>query len=151
MSEDLDYSRIDPSVMITEYNTVGSPQKFLKGVKFSTYAYLPEPTDTDYERGYIKRYFTRQVNHAHIEEIMEISKAQYDKLQNIPLFVTAEILWKISGPLQSVAPITPLDNLPEHMYIGVEQSNRMSIAHGNDLLPGLSKKLTNILEYYRST
>lgn len=66
--------------------------------------YYPQPTDQDYIRGYIIRYFTKKENET---MVMEISEEEYNSIVNgtadydIRIYQTEKILWKITGPLNS--------------------------------------------------
>jgi hypothetical protein len=68
--------------------------------------YYPNPTSTDYQKGYIIRYFTKKVNNKGY--ITEISEDGYNDIVNgtaqfdISIYQVATILWKISGPLRTI-------------------------------------------------
>lgn len=66
--------------------------------------YYPRPTQNDYKKGYIIRYFIKKENET---SVIEISEEEYNSVQNgtadydIRIYQTAKILWKITGPLRS--------------------------------------------------
>jgi hypothetical protein len=68
--------------------------------------YYPNPTSTDYQKGYIIRYFTKKTNNKGY--ITEISEDGYNDIVNgtaqfdISIYQVATILWKISGPLHTI-------------------------------------------------
>ena len=68
-------------------------------------SYFPKPTENDYKKGYITRYFTKKENERGF--IIEISQSEYDDIKNgvvdydIPIYQTTKILWKLTGPLRS--------------------------------------------------
>jgi hypothetical protein len=68
-------------------------------------AYYPQPTDQDYRRGYVIRYFTKKENERGF--VTEISEDEYNTIINgtadydITIYQTATILWKLTGPLKS--------------------------------------------------
>ena len=68
--------------------------------------YLPVPTDFDYKKGYITRYFIKKINN--IGYITEISQEEYTDVQNgdvlydIEMYMYNSIFWKLTGPLNSV-------------------------------------------------
>ena len=68
-------------------------------------AYYPQPTDQDYKKGYITRYFTKKENERGF--ITEISQDEYNSIVNgtadydISIYQTTTILWKLTGPLKS--------------------------------------------------
>lgn len=67
--------------------------------------YYPQPTEDDYKKGYVIRYFTKKENERGF--ITEISEAEYNNIVNgttdydISLYQTTKILWKLTGPLKS--------------------------------------------------
>jgi hypothetical protein len=67
-------------------------------------SFYPQPTEADYSRGYLIRYFTRKENETIITEINE---DEYSSIVNgtadydISIYQTSKILWKITGPLNS--------------------------------------------------
>lgn len=68
-------------------------------------SYYPQPTEADYKRGYLIRYFTKKENERGF--IIEISQDEYNSIANgttdydIRLYQITKILWKITGPLNS--------------------------------------------------
>jgi hypothetical protein len=68
--------------------------------------YYPNPTSTDYQKGYIIRYFTKKINNKGY--ITEISQDGYNDIVNgtaqfdISIYQVITILWKISGPLHTI-------------------------------------------------
>lgn len=67
--------------------------------------YYPKPTESDYKRGYIIRYFAKKENERN--GVIEISYNEYVDITNgtvdydISIYQTAKILWKLTGPLKS--------------------------------------------------
>jgi hypothetical protein len=67
--------------------------------------YYPTPTQEDYKKGYIIRYFTKKENQK--GNIIEISRDEYNNIVNgttdydIRLYQVITILWKITGPLNN--------------------------------------------------
>lgn len=68
-------------------------------------SYYPQPTDQDYKKGYIIRYFTKKENERGF--VTEISQDEYNSIVNgtadydITIYQTTTILWKLTGPLNS--------------------------------------------------
>ena len=68
-------------------------------------SYYPQPTDQDYTKGYIIRYFTKKENERGF--VTEISQDEYNSIVNgtadydITIYQTTTILWKLTGPLNS--------------------------------------------------
>jgi hypothetical protein len=67
--------------------------------------YYPQPTEQDYKKGYVIRYFTKKENERGF--ITEISQDEYNSIVNgtadydISIYQTTTILWKLTGPLRS--------------------------------------------------
>lgn len=68
-------------------------------------SYYPQPTEQDYRKGYIIRYFTKKENERGF--VTEISQDEYNSIVNgtadydITIYQTTTILWKLTGPLNS--------------------------------------------------
>lgn len=68
-------------------------------------SYYPQPTQDDYKKGYIIRYFTKKENERGF--ITEISADEYNSIVNgtadydIRLYQVITILWKLTGPLNN--------------------------------------------------
>jgi len=67
--------------------------------------YYPQPTEQDYRKGYLIRYFTKKENERGF--VTEISQDEYNSIVNgtadfdISIYQTTTILWKLTGPLKS--------------------------------------------------
>ena len=67
--------------------------------------YYPQPIDSDYQKGYITRYFAKKINQSGY--VTEISPAEYVAFTNgevrydVSFYQVVSILWKITGPLNS--------------------------------------------------
>ena len=68
-------------------------------------SYQPQPTDDDYTKGYLIRYFTKKENEAGY--VIEISQEEYNSIVNgdtdydTRIYQVTTILWKLTGPLRS--------------------------------------------------
>ena len=68
-------------------------------------SYYPQPTEQDYKKGYLIRYFTKKENERGF--VTEISQDEYNSIVNgtadydISIYQTTTILWKLTGPLKS--------------------------------------------------
>lgn len=68
-------------------------------------SHQPQPTEEDYTKGYLIRYFTKKENEAGF--IIEISQDEYNNIVNgdadydIRLYQVTTILWKLTGPLNN--------------------------------------------------
>jgi len=101
------------SPLLTNFSLPSSVKKqFAIQNKISTVSqtepvpYYPNPTSTDYQKGYIIRYFTKKINNKGY--ITEISEDGYNDIVNgtaqfdISIYQVSTILWKISGPLRTI-------------------------------------------------
>jgi hypothetical protein len=85
---------------LTVAKTVVIPGLVFKG---SPTSYFPQPTQSDYDKGYIVRYFTKKINTPGY--VIEISSQEYSSIQNgsVPYDVSywqlQDIFWKLTGPL----------------------------------------------------
>ena len=67
-------------------------------------AFYPNPTESDYSRGYLIRYFVKRENET---IVTEIDQNEYSSIVNgtadydISMYQTCTLLWKITGPLRS--------------------------------------------------
>ena len=79
---------------ITRYTKILQlPQEFKpSGIR----QHIPTPTDSDYKRGYIIRYFTQKINDID-SPVYEISDGIYSKLSNNSFYQTCNLDWKIIG------------------------------------------------------
>jgi hypothetical protein len=68
-------------------------------------SYFPKPTESDYTKGYLNRYFVKRVNDNGY--VTEISPEEYAKIQNgtvtydVSFYLTAQLVWKLIGPLNT--------------------------------------------------
>lgn len=80
---------------VTQNKTYGAPTP-----------YYPFPIESDYQKGYIIRYFTKKENS--LGYIIEISEEEYNSILNgtanydISIYQTTNILWKLTGPLNTI-------------------------------------------------
>ena len=115
--------------------------------KYILIDHIPYITKAALDKGVLIRYFARQTNHTS-GEITEITEQQYNKLRSNPLYKTLALKWKISGQLDDVAG-PPSINTPTRLYTGVMTANQMAVVAGNEVLPGLVDKLTNLQQFYQ--
>lgn len=110
--------------------------------------YIPVISKDDIDAGSIERYFARQVNHAD-GYITEVSKSEYDKIRRNSLYNTIAITWRISGPIDDkLGPQT--GNSPVRLFTGVKTANTLTLAEANKQLPGMTSKIINATQYYKT-
>jgi hypothetical protein len=104
---------------------------------------VPSPLDTDYQLGFIRRYFCQKSNDSH-SYIFEIDEAEYLKLQESPFWVVADIKWRIRGPIERTYDME--GNVSD---IGIKESNRAAINLAALKIKNISLYLPNILQFYK--
>lgn len=102
-------------------------------------SFEPRPNLDDYQFGEIERFFVQKRNSS-LNSIIEIDSVQYNKINtkgkpgiNGVVWKSLKIIWKISK--------LPVNDL-------AYENQRKVIAAENDF-PGISKYLTNFLEFYQ--
>ncbi len=104
---------------------------------------VPIPTDDDYSIGFIRRYFTRKANDEH-GFTYEISKDEYGDYIDNPFWTTADIKWRIAGPLNP----TYKENGEEDDR-GVMNSNKAAIGLAASKIKNIGLYLPNVLQFYK--
>jgi hypothetical protein len=130
------YERIDPAAKIFKQLTNID-------VKYdSIQTYVVNVTEQNRLDGYISRYFIKKINET---SITEIDSTQFNawisgQIDN-NVYVAVEIIWRITGN-QTTQYVNGVQ-LP-----GVSESNLQRIQNAERVIPGISSKLSNPLEYY---
>ncbi len=104
---------------------------------------VPSPTDDDYSIGFIRRYFVRKANDVN-GFTYEIPKDEYAEYIDNPFWTTADIKWRISGPLNP----TYNDN-GEIDDRGVMNSNKAAIGIAASKIKNIGLYLPNVLQFYK--
>lgn len=110
--------------------------------------FTPKPTEEDYKRGKITRYFARQRNGTKFK-IMEIDQPTYDNLLNnrgglnTSLWKVISIFWQISGPLndQKVKGI--------RTRAGIINTNQRVLNNAEKNFIGIKQYLTDLKQFAR--
>jgi hypothetical protein len=98
-------------------------------------SYYPNPTEEDYKKGYLIRYFTKKENQNGF--VIEISRDEYNSIVNgtadydISIYQTVEILWKITGPLKNKR------TSQYNMTAGIIDTNERLVESGNKTFLGI--------------
>jgi hypothetical protein len=104
---------------------------------------IPAPSESDYKLGFIRRYFVRRANDEY-GHIFEISKDVYNKYSKSPFWITQQLKWRISGPLNQ----TLKDN-GDLNDMGVLNSNKISLSEASVGMRNLKLYLPNLLQLYK--
>jgi hypothetical protein len=113
------------------------------GIKSKLSAYVPSPKDTDYTKGYIKRYFAQKANDK-FSPVIEISSETSSRLTSNSLYRTVNLRWRIRGPLKMM--FKDDGSISDK---GVEESNRKSIELVSKKMPALKLYLVHLLQFYK--
>ena len=104
---------------------------------------VPSPDSSDYELGFIRRYFAQKANDIY-GHIYEINEEVYSELQESPFWKVEDMKWRISGPL------TTIYNDDGSVYdVGVSSSNNASIRLVSSKLKNIGLYLPNLLQFYK--
>jgi hypothetical protein len=104
---------------------------------------VPIPSDTDYENGFIERYFTQKVNDKN-SYVFEIDKEVYFDLFENPYWISEIMKWRITGP---ITPVYNIDGILTDK--GVIESNNASIKIVSEKVKNVGLYLPNILQFYK--
>ena len=141
------------SIKLSEYSEISPTIKLYKklnpNIKIGTQTITAlvsfKPTQENYSTGYITRYFLKKVNEDLIYEVDDIQ--YFDQLSNIidlRLYNGTSVNWYITG--ETTDTVNGTTTAP-----GVITKNRQAIKDAETLVPGISKLVTNLLEYYEDT
>jgi hypothetical protein len=104
---------------------------------------VPIPSDTDYENGFIERYFTQKVNDKN-SYVFEIDKEEYSNLFENPYWISEIMKWRITGP---ITPVYNIDGILTDK--GVIESNNASISIISEKVKNVGLYLPNILQFHK--
>ena len=112
---------------IKRYNKVVKPDILYQSVKVKTHA--PSPTDIDYKRGYLKRFFVQKANDTE-SAIYEVDFMGFSKVIDNPFFAKADINWRIKGTDEQI-----------------KNSNSKAILLISNKIPKIGLYLPNLLQF----
>jgi len=110
---------------------------------------FPSPTEKDYKFGSFIRYFIRKRNDSN-SRILEIDSKQYKRMSfskngiDKNLYVSLEIEWKLTGPRNDIKSLTG-----QIITFGIQDTNYRTLLFKEKEMFGISKKLSNTLEFSR--
>ena len=114
----------------------GRPVKNIK-------TYVPKPSDIDYEKGYIERFFIQKTND-NLSPIYEVDSASFRYYKSKATHKGVSLKWRISGPKE-----TSYDNQGNIVDRRVDDSNRISLKLVSDVMPNLKLYLPNLLQFHK--
>jgi hypothetical protein len=98
---------------------------------FTIRAYIPNPTETDYKRRYITRYFVQKANDPN-SPIFEVDSDVFSAVSNNPYYIGVDLDWSIIGDSDTV-----------------KKSNTASISIASKTLKSISLYLPNLLQFWK--
>jgi hypothetical protein len=104
---------------------------------------VPVPTVSDYELGFIRRYFAQIANDSN-GHIYEINDEVYLELENSPFWKVVDMKWRIRGPLDTV-----YDAEGSISDMSVSSSNNASIGMAGKKLNNIRLYLPNLLQFHK--
>lgn len=144
-NEELELFQDYPNKALTE--NLNLPESIIKKINDSAkissrsqrypVSYFPTATESDYSRGYLIRYFLKNINQKGY--VMEISDSDYYAIRNgtadydISFMQTIEIFWKITGPLKNKR-ISQYDT-----RAGIIDTNRRLVENANKTFVGIKE------------
>lgn len=126
--------------LIKKYNNV---RTVLSNTPSNIDTYVPVPSNIDYERGYITRFFIQQSNDTE-SPIYEISKQNFRKYSTSKLYRGTTLRWRIKGPLEPI-----FNNRNEVTDKGVRESNKIAIQIASEKIKNLKLYLPHLLQFYK--
>ena len=106
-------------------------------------ASIAKPTESDYTKGYVIRYFTQKSNDISAP-IFEISNIEFSKLASSVLYTTTTLRWRITGPKEPVR-----NENGKLIDKGVRISNETTIKLASTNIKKLNLYLPNLFQFYR--
>lgn len=116
-------------------------------VKYQTVTPLHSriPTADEYAAGTMERYFIKKVNEDIVHEIDEDQFFDWINRDIDPyLYQSTTLVWNISGTIND-------ERRGSSIIPGVRTKNKRALQEAETDIPGISKLLTNLLEYYEDT
>jgi hypothetical protein len=105
--------------------------------------HVPKPTESDYQRGFIRRYFIQKLNDT-LSPVYEVDYERFGNYKSDPYFSSVTLKWRISGPKE-----TKYDNNGNVVDKAASESNRISIQISSDKIPNLKLYLPNLLQFHK--
>jgi hypothetical protein len=116
------------SVSTVRYNKINN-QNLVKFKIAPIQSFLPTPSENDYSKGYIVRYFSQKVNDKNAP-IIEISSDTYSNLFDNSFIVVTNLDWKISGTHEDI-----------------KEANLKSIKRASKDIPSIHMYLPYLLQF----
>jgi hypothetical protein len=140
------YGKVAPSPVISGLNSLSYSSPLNTEIAQSG---VTLPTANDYKIGYMYRYFYKQVNDTS-NFVREVSKTQFESLNNNYLYKTITIKWKIAGEQDAVKEInSDILDIADRTFSGIKvllQRNLLQYWQPVPSTPGTPFDVTNIIK-----
>lgn len=100
---------------------------------YSINTFIPTPTESDYKKGYITRYFIQRANDPN-SIIYEVSKDTYKEFTSNQLLINTSLDWRIAGD-----------------DVDIKKSNSESVRLASQKINKLQLYLPNLLQFKKKT
>ena len=119
-------------ISITKYKNlildkIDTPKFYSANIK----THVPSPTENDYKKGYVTRYFSQKANDPS-SYVFEIDKDEYGNLITNPFYVNVKLNWRIIGTVEQV-----------------RESNSKSVLLASKTIKSITLYLPNTLQFYK--
>lgn len=104
---------------------------------------VPTPSASDYENGFIERYFLR-VSFDSNGFVYEVNENVFDSYLENSFWVGEKLFWRISGPID-----TTYDDSGNVKDKGVVSSNKASISISSLKIKNISLYLPNLKQFHK--
>jgi hypothetical protein len=119
-------------INIKKYKRLTVEQNELIGLYPKTIkTHVPSPTDTDFKKGYITRYFAQKANDES-SYVFEVNKDEYGNLITNPFFLTVKLNWRLTGTIEQI-----------------RESNSKSVTLASNTLKSIYLYLPNKLQFHK--
>lgn len=115
--------------MIKRGRYITLAKKNIEDFKFSINTFVPNPTESDYKKGYITRFFIQKANDSQ-SYIYEVSKDTYKEFVTNNFFVNTSLDWRINGD-----------------DVDIKKSNSESVRLASQKINKLQLYLPNLLQF----
>jgi hypothetical protein len=104
---------------------------------------IPTPSDTDYQIGFIRRYFVTKTSDL-AGFVYEVSANDFEDYLENAHFICVDLKWRIRGPLEVIYKLNgEIDDR------GVSNSNKAAISLASNTIKNIGLYLPNLLQFHK--
>jgi hypothetical protein len=118
------------AIQISKYTVVSDGRAQFDNIP-TIIVYIPSPTQFDYKRGFIERYFVQKINDTD-SFIYEVDSTMYQTSLTTPFYKSVKLKWKISGDADKA-----------------RESNKVSVRLVSSYMKSLILYLPNYLQFHQ--